>query len=346
MSSAYLLANTGEGDEVSKLGAEAIELFIVQLDNVNQHPFTVVETQVINDPYGRAGVPIGRVHPQFANLKATGYVIRERIPPLAVKVLVVYKSDDKVGDSGSFNGWKVQSRFTQRVEHIGRSLDERDKTGRIIRAGVLIGPHVYKPLKQIEGPPGPDDLPTHTAIDPATGKEILLRGLGWVSGGAPIQANSVWADNAPIRVTGIDRTITTTDYTLSKTALFYSYSLSRDIDAHGGKVNSISWNGFAAGTLLFDGFTEDELVTSDGFVYSVSIGFSYKKTKWTPVEFVETYTTESGEEAEVVQHVPGDTSAPLETARFKIYEPTNFADLFKLLDGSPSRPRSGRRTLP
>jgi len=330
MSFAYLLDNTDEGDQVTKLGANAVEVFFVQLDAVTQHPFTVVENQVTSDPYGRTGVPVGRAHPRLANLKVTGHSIQERIPPLAAKVLVVYKTDDAVGGgSDTFPGWKVQSRMTTKTEHIGRSLKVTNLSGTVTDPGRLIGPHVYKPVLPLPGtdPTNPNDA-THSVIDPASGNTIDLRGLGFnIAVPGPIGSPAAWADNAPTRVIGFDRTATTTDYTISKTAQLFSFARSRAIDSFGGKVNDRDWHGFPPGTILFNAFTQDERITNDGFEYPVVVEVSFNREKWTPIELVETYTTESGEEAEVIRK----HDSKLEVVTYEVYPKINMDWLFRMI---------------
>jgi len=337
MGFAYLLSNTGEGDQVEKLGASAIELFHVETSTISQHPFSFLQARVIRDPYGRTSVPIGRQHPTLENLFVDGYVIQEHKSDTSFNVLVVYKTKD-TSEEGSFTGWKVSSRISTTTEKIGRALATIAPDGTVL-PGELIGPHVYQPT--FEGPPsGPGDPvgkpATHTAIDPATGRTINLYGLGFNIQGGPI----FWSSNAPRRVEGFERIITTTDYSISKIAPRFTFASSRAIDAFGGTVNRIAWKGFPARTLLFIGFSQEERVTANGFEYPISVELSYRREGWTPVEFVETYRTESNEEAEVVR-----LDGSLEATTYKVYEDSDFEALFAAIaaGNSPSDPSLSRQ---
>lgn len=334
MAFAKLRQETGEGDLIGLFGATATELFHVQVDFVNSDPIAVVNSQLINDPYNRTGIVIGSTHPdaQFNLAKASEFIKLEKTTPISWDVLVVYRTADQVGLSGSFHGWKVQTTFTSSTEKMARSLPDLDARGKAINDGRLIGPALYRIAADGE---------THTHIVPSPLKtgDIKLVIAGRVTSGED--------EGRPYKkVVGFDRFRIDMSITMSAVASTMSFSILRQLRDMAGKVNVEKWNTFPPRTLLWPGFTQAEEVidTPRGldFQYPVSITFLQRPERWTPVAFIDTYKdSDSGNDVEVEA-----VTAPGKVIKrsYRVYEEVPFADIFKKISIlPPNATREGRR---
>lgn len=327
MSTAFRASKTGEGDQTGLRGSFATEMWIVQVDNEFQDPLPVIARFR----------PLGSEHTDVT-LRAAHVVDYQKVEktdnPLTWRILVIYQTNQLLG-GGSFGGWRVATRWETRTEHLTRSLPTLDKLGKATDDGKLIGPHHYRVFD-----PDKDESFTHLAPDPTTGTDIKL-----------VQTDG-------IRPVGFDRIAPAMHITFSATVPNMSFALLRYLQQKfAGRVNATRWKGFAPNTLLFTGFSEDEQASIETQatsrtdttitptnVYPVNVEFAFNSEGWTPVKFVDTYTTPGGIETAVRQIVPvGVGFTVLVFSEYRVYESASLGDVFTLLGSGtvPSDPKKG-----
>lgn len=131
MAQARLDQNAGVGNQVGRSGVFLFEPFIVETDEEHDDPIDVLQGDIVDDPFGRIGVPLNSSHPDPKYTLATvlDYRIIEKLPPFHHRVEVIYQILDSggIGIGRVFNGWTMRSGIRSKTRRMTYDLSATPK---------------------------------------------------------------------------------------------------------------------------------------------------------------------------------------------------------------------------